>query len=351
MTSEQTSRRAFLGAAGAFAVATQAGAATPARKVVRVAGRPARVIDVHGHCAFKEVEPVLAGTPLARTIQPLVIFGPQRIAEMDRRGIDVQVLTVNFFWWYEADDALADRIVRTHDEGLSRLAAANPGRLVGLSSVSLQNPELAARQLERAVREMGLKGASIGGHVKGESPTTPRYDPFWAKCQELDVPVFMHPNSAANIAREGAWAGRGGVDNIIGNPLETTVALHYLIFDGVLERHPDLKLLAVHGGGFLPAYSGRIDHAWGARKDSNGGLPRPPSEYLRRVYFDTVVFTPHQLKYLVETYGPDKIVMGTDYPYDMADYDPVQHVLSVDSFSDEVREKVAGGTARALLGL
>jgi aminocarboxymuconate-semialdehyde decarboxylase len=129
------------------------------------------------------------------------------------------------------------------------------------------------------------------------------------------------------------------------------VALHYLIFDGVLERYPALKILAVHGGGFLPSYAGRIDHAWGARSDVRGTLPKPPTHYLRKVYFDTIVFTPHQLEYLVKLYGAEKILMGTDFPYDMAESDPVGHVCSVESFDDATRAAICGGNAARLLGV
>ena len=130
------------------------------------------------------------------------------------------------------------------------------------------------------------------------------------------------------------------------------MALHYLIFDGVFERHPKLRVLAVHGGGFLGAYSGRIDHAWGARSDAHGDLPKPPTTYLRRnVYFDTVVFTPHQLEALVKTYGADRIVLGTDYPFDMLEYDPIGHVASVESLDDAARSAICGGNAKNLLGL
>jgi len=124
--------------------------------------------------------------------------------------------------------------------------------------------------------------------------------------------VVIHPNGFTQAQR----LTRFYFNNVIGNPFDTTIALHYLIFDGVLERHPNLKILAVHGGGYLGGYSGRIDHAWGARSDARDSLPKPPTEYLKRVYVDTVVFTPHQLKYLIEVFGADHMLMGTDYPYD-----------------------------------
>jgi aminocarboxymuconate-semialdehyde decarboxylase len=354
MTSpDQTTRRAFMGAGAAALTlgsgSARAGEAAVARKVVRVAGRPAKVIDVHGHCAFKEVEPVVAGTPLATTIAPLVIFGPQRIAEMDRRGIDLQVLTVNFYWWYPADEALAERIVRTHDEGLARLASAYPGRVVGLSSVALQYPEMAARQLEHAVRNLGLKGASIGGHVAGEAPTTARYDPFWAKCQELDVPVFMHPNSAGNIARDGAWTGRGGVDNIIGNPLETTLFLSRMIYDGVLDRFPRLKLGAAHGGGYMPSYLGRSDAAC-VRAGADCANVKPPSAYFKdQIFVDSMVFSENGLRHLVDEVGAGQIVYGSDLPYVWPD--TIDLIANMRSLTAGQKTAMLGGNLTRMLKL
>ena len=196
------------------------------------------------------------------------------------------------------------------------------------------------------MKTLGLKGVQILTNVNGLELSDPAFAPFWKKAEELQALVVLHPLGFSEAKR----LARFSFNNTIGNPLDTTIALHYLIFDGVLERHPNLKILSVHGGGYLAAYSGRIDHAWGARSDAQAGLPKPPTHYLRKIYFDNVVFTPHQLEYLVKVYGADKIVMGTDYPYDMADYDPVEHVLSA-SLSEEDTAKVAGGTAARLLGL
>ena len=141
-------------------------------------------------------------------------------------------------------------------KALPRGAKSTPTRFVGLSSVALQFPDLAAEQLEHAVKNLGLRGASIGGHVDNEPPTSEKYDPFWAKAEELGVPVFMHPNNALNIAREGALDGRGGLGNIVGNPLETTVFLSRMIFDGTLDRFPELTVCAAHGGGLSPVLLG-----------------------------------------------------------------------------------------------
>ena len=183
--------------------------------------------------------------------------------------------------------------------------------------------------------------------VAGKELSDSEFAPFWAAAERLDTLVVIHPNGFTEADR----LTRFYFNNVIGNPLETTIALQYLIFDGVLERHPGLRLLAVHGGGYLGAYHGRIDHAWGARPDCHAGLPKPPSEYLKQIYFDTVVFTPSQLRYLVETYGRDHMLMGTDYPYDMGEYDPVGHVQSVAGRDTETVSAICGGNTASLLGL
>jgi aminocarboxymuconate-semialdehyde decarboxylase len=192
-----------------------------------------------------------------------------------------------------------------------------------------------------------MKGVEVLTNVAGRELSEPDYAPFWQKAEELGALVIIHPNGFTEAKR----LTRFYFNNVIGNPLETTIALHYLIFDGVLERHPDLKILAVHGGGYLPAYSGRIDHAWGARSDSHGDLPQPPTAYLKKIYFDTVVFTPYQLAELVRLFGAERIIMGTDYPFDMAEYDPIGHVASVEGFDPATVGAIAGGNAQRLLGI
>ncbi len=207
------------------------------------------------------------------------------------------------------------------------MSARKPDRFVALGTVPLQDGNEAAKELERSMQELGFKGCQILTNVAGKELSDPAFAPFWAKAEALGALVVIHPNGFTG----GERFSRLYFSNVIGNPLDTTVALHYLIFDGVLERHPNLKILAVHGGGYLGGYSGRIDHAWGARTDVANKLPKPPTEYLKKVYFDTVVFTPHQLEYLVKVFGADHILMGTDYPFDMADYDPVGHVVETET--------------------
>jgi aminocarboxymuconate-semialdehyde decarboxylase len=195
--------------------------------------------------------------------------------------------------------------------------------------------------------QLRFKGVQILTNVAGQELSDPAFAPFWKKAEELGAVVLIHPNGFTEARR----FSRFYFNNVIGNPLETTIALHYLIFDGVLERHPGLKIIAVHGGGFLGAYPGRIDHAWGARSDARGDLPKPPSTYLKKIYVDTVVFTPEQLTALVATFGIDHVLMGTDYPYDMAEYEPLQHLAATKSLDDDARAAIAGGNAKRLLGV
>ncbi len=195
-----------------------------------------------------------------------------------------------------------------------------------------------AKELERCMKTLGFKGVEILTNVAGKELSDPAFAPFWKKAEELGALVIIHPNGFT----EGQRLSRFYFNNIIGNPFETTLALHYLIFDGVLERHPNLKIFAMHGGGYLGAYSGRIDHAWGARSDCQANLPKPPTHYLKKVYFDTVVFAALQLEALVKTFGVDHIIMGTDYPFDMLEFDPIGHINSVESFDASTRAAIAG---------
>jgi aminocarboxymuconate-semialdehyde decarboxylase len=232
------------------------------------------------------------------------------------------------------------------NEGLAEFVARTPDRFVALGTVPLQDGAAAAVELERAMKQYGFKGVEILTNVAGRELSDPAFAPFWAKAEELGALVFIHPNGFTEAER----FTRHYFNNVIGNPLETAIALHYLIFDGVLERHPDLKIFAVHGGGFLPAYSGRIDHVWGAREDGRANLPHPPTHYLKKIYVDSVVFTPHQLKGLVELFGADRVLMGTDYPFDMGDYDAVGHVMAT-PLDDAAKAAIVGGNAKRLLGL
>lgn len=348
-----TTRRDFLTLAGRGAAALIFGAAEahaqPRRRRVTVGGRVATVVDIHAHCVFEELAERVPGARPAPVIIPeLLRLGPHRLRLMDERGIDVQALSVNQFWWYSAEPDLARRIVRFHDEALAAWCGRYPDRFVALSSVALQDPELAAEQLEHAVTELGHRGAAIGGHVEGEAPVSPKYDPFWAKAEALDVPVFMHPNNAQNVVRDGGLAGRGGLGNIVGNPLETTVFLSHLIFEGTLDRFPRLKVCAAHGGGYLPSYLGRTEVACEVRNDANCANAKRPGEYLRsQIYVDSMVFSDEGIRHLVAEAGASQVVYGSDIPYTWPD--TIDLIVESSSLSDDDKRAILGGNLLELL--
>jgi aminocarboxymuconate-semialdehyde decarboxylase len=271
----------------------------------------------------------------------------ERLADLEAMGVDLQVVKpLPPQCYYTLPIEIADKASRMVNDGLAEYVSRYPDRFVAFGTVPLQDGVAAATELERCVKKLGFKGVQILTNVAGRELSDPAFAPFWAKAEQLGVLVVIHPNGFTQADR----LERYYFNNVIGNPLDTSIALHYLIFDGVLERHPNLSILAVHGGGYLAAYSGRIDHAWGARSDCRGTLPKPPTSYLKKVYFDAVVFTPHQLKYLVQVFGADKILMGTDYPYDMAESDPLAHLVSAELDSASIAA-IAGGNVQRLLKL
>jgi aminocarboxymuconate-semialdehyde decarboxylase len=344
---------------------------TAARPQGAKPGRTARpqsvTIDIHSHIAIPQaaefVKPHLdpATIPLINFATPetkglnarqdsdrrgLMTGHDQRLADLDAMGVDVQlVMCPPPQCYYTVPLEIAVKAARMINDGVAAYVAAKPDRFVALGTVPMPDGNEAANELMRCMTSLKFKGVQILTNVAGKELSNAAFAPFWQKAEELGAIVLIHPNGFTEARR----FARFYFNNVIGNPLETTIALHYLIFDGVLERHPDLKIIAVHGGGFLGAYSGRIDHAWGARGDAHGQLPKPPSNYLKKIYFDTVVFTPEQLAALVATFGIDHVLMGTDYPYDMAEYDPLEHLATTTSLDAAGRAAIAGGNAKRLL--
>ncbi len=340
-------------------------------------GKPGRevrpqslTVDMHAHVAVAHVAEIVA-PHLKKSTDPLVqnstsetqtLMAKQaadirtrigttdeRFGVMDEMGVDMQLICPappQIYYTLPVDVGV--EAARALNDGIADYVGKHTDRLVALGGVPMQDGHEAANELERGVKQLGFKGVEILTNVNGKELSDPEFAPFWKKAEELDALVLIHPSGFTQPQR----FGRFYFNNVIGNPLDTTMALHYLIFDGVFERHPKLRVLAVHGGGYLGAYSGRIDHAWGARSDAHGNLPNPPTTYLKRnVYFDTVVFTPLQLEALVKTFGADRVIMGTDYPFDMLEHDPIGHIASVESFDDTTRAALAGGNAKRLLGL
>jgi aminocarboxymuconate-semialdehyde decarboxylase len=272
----------------------------------------------------------------------------QRIADMDLMGIDIQAISpAPRQTYYGADPELGLAASRAINDFIAEICGKYPDRFVGLGTVPFQAPELAVAELDRLHKSLGFRGIEIMTHVAGEDLSVERFRKIFARCEELGLLVFMHSDGFTEARRfhDHYFA------NVIGNPLDTTVALHHLIFGGVLQDHPNLKLVASHGGGYLPAYPGRIDHAASARPDCCEHLHRMPSAYLKRLYFDALVYTHHQLDFLVEEYGADHILVGTDYPADMGEIDPVGFIESAPFLDDTERRAILGGNAARLLNI
>lgn len=283
-----------------------------------------------------------------KEIRPKLTDVAVRLADMDAMGIDVQAISVappQYYYW--TDPELGRQLSRMQNENLAEIVAGHPDRFVGLATVPLQDVSAAVAELEHAVRELGFRGAEINTNVVGLDLDDRRFRPFFAKAEELGVVVLVHPNGFTGGERLSKYY----LTNVIGNPLESTLALTRIIHGGVLEDHPDLKLCFVHGGGYLPFYSSRMDHAWEERPEGRHHITRAPSTYLKQVYVDGLVFDAEHLGILLQKMGPDHVVVGTDYPFDMGHYDPLGQLDAVPGLDPETREAVRGGTAAMLLGI
>ena len=327
--------------------------AQPRRREVVVNGKRVKTVDVHAHCAVPEAMALMGLKVTAQPNLPNVLVMTQtadRLRAMDEQGIDVEALSINPYW-YEADRDVAQKLITMQNEKLAEACAANPERFVAFATVALQHPDLAAEQLEQGVKKYGLRGAAIGGSVNGEELSDPKFHPFWAKAEQLGVLVFIHPQGTAEMNATTRFKGNGLLDNVIGNPLETTIALSHLIFEGTLDRFPGLKICAAHAGGFLPSYAGRSDQGCLTFPDRcTGKLKKKPTEYIRQLYYDNIIFTPEGMRHLVAETGPGQVVMGTDYPYPWTKTS-VDLILATPGLSDADRVAILGGTAAQLLGI
>lgn len=271
-----------------------------------------------------------------------------RLEDMDRMGVDVQALSVappQYYYW--TDPGLGRRLARMQNEHLAEIVTGHPERFVGLATVPLQDVDAAVAELEHCITQLGFRGVEICTNVNGLDLDDPRFRPFFAAAESLGAFVLLHPHGFT----EGRRLAPYYLTNVIGNPLDTTIAATRLIHGGVLAEHPGLVLCLVHGGGYLPFYSSRMDHAWSARPEGGHHIDRPPSEYLSQVYVDCLVFDEVHLADLIDRMGTDHVVVGTDYPYDMGYYDPVGQVGKVPGLTDSDRAQILGGTAARLLGL
>src|SRR2546425_1136011 len=331
----------------------QVGAPPGKRRELFIAGRRVKTVDIHSHCFVPEVWDLVKDTNLAAAAQGnltgnIALGNPQRLIDMDAQGIDYQAINVNA-WGYSADRALARDLIKLQNEKLSQWCARYPDRFAGMATVALQHPDLAADQLDEAVKKMGLRGAAIGGSVEGQELSDRKFDPFWAKAEELGVLLFMHPQNAPGTTQNSRLQGKGGLGNTIVSPLETTVFLSHLIFEGTLDRFPGLKICSAHAGGYLPSYSGRSDALCGRGSGADcKALKKKPSEYFKeQLFIDTMIFHQEGLRHLIAEVGVSHLVYGTDYPFDWPI--GIDFVLNAPFLSNADKEAILGGTLIKLL--
>ena len=326
-------------------------------------------VDIHCHVQTPKAAEMVAGNAVA-TRHPREVYANERTREvnrqqaernrvqstsvekrledMDRMGIDIQAISPSpNQTYYAADPDLGIATARVVNDNLAEIVGRHPDRFAALGTVPFQAPEFAVVELDRIHKSLGFRGIEIATNVAGEDLSAERFRKIFARVEELGMLILMHPTGFPEARR---FADHYLV-NVIGNPLDSTVAVHHLIFGGVLHAHPNLKLVIAHGGGYLPAYSGRIDHAAAARPDCCENINRMPTTYMRRLYFDTIVYTRHQLEYLVEQYGADHVLMGTDYPADMGEVDPIGFIESASGLDDNERRAILGGNAARLLNI
>ena len=279
-----------------------------------------------------------------KTRAPKLTGVKERLKDMDKMGVDIQVISpAPYHYFYFTEPAYGAQLAREVNEGIAQLVSDNPERFVGMGSAPLQNAELAVQELEYAVKKLGLRGVEINTNVNGLNLTDPSLglEKFFAKANELGCVIFMHPLGFT----QGERLTNHYFNNVIGNPLDTTIAVSHLIFDGVVARYPKIKFVAAHGGGFIAHYWARMDHAWRARPDTRTIIKKKPSSYLEKFYFDSITFDPRMLKQLIDRYGADHVMLGTDYPYDMGEDDPRGIIAEVKKLSALDRKLIEGGNA------
>jgi aminocarboxymuconate-semialdehyde decarboxylase len=319
------------------------------RREVKVGGKRVKTIDVHAHCVIPEALALLGLKANEQRGPGISEVGDRRLREMDEQGIDVEALSINP-QWYKAERDVVTKVIQIQNERLAEFCETWPDRFVAFASVALQYPDLAIQQLVHGVKKLGLRGVAVGASVAGKEFSDPMFHPFWAKVEELGVLVFIHPQSTPQL--ESRFKGNGWLANTIGNPLDTTIALSHLIFEGTLDRFPDLKICSAHGGGFLPSYAPRSDNCMRVAPDMATGvtLKKMPTEYLRQMYYDTLVFTSEALRHLAAEVGVNRLVIGTDHPIPWQSKS-VDHILKAPGFTDKERRMMLGETAGKLLGI
>lgn len=298
--------------------------------------------DVNERDATLEIAGKVVQRPLPREIWDVA----RRLRDMDANQVDVQVLSPTVFtFFYEHDPALALACAVLQNEEIAAVVQKHSDRFIGLGSVPMQAPKVAADELTRGMTKLGLRGAMIGSHVNGRNLDDPALEPFWSTAAELGAFIFIHPHAGAAGERLSNYY----LKNLVGLPFETTIAGASLVFGGVLERYPRLKICLSHGGGFVPYQAGRFQHGWKVRDEAKARITEPAKESLHRLYYDTIVHSKPALEFLIGSVGADHVLLGSDYPFDMGNLDCVARVRET-AISAEAEQFILGGYARTLLG-
>jgi aminocarboxymuconate-semialdehyde decarboxylase len=343
----------------------------PSPRILAADGKPQLTIDVHAHVMLPEIEQEVAGhadrpdTPMQRVeamgqassdynaqfmipyCKPHLTDLSVRLAAMDAMGVDMQVISPSpnqYHYW--ADEELGQSIAMRLNAHVAECCQMHPDRLIGLGTVALQHPELAVRQLDHAMGELGLKGVEISSSIGTRELSDPSFEPFWKRADDRDAIIFLHPLGCTL----GSRLAPAYLSNSVGQGVEHAVAISHLIFGGVFDRHEGLKIVAAHGGGYLPTYVGRMDHAWEERPDACTCKHRP-SDYLKRMWFDSLVYQPQILEALARQVGASQLVVGTDYPFDMGHYDIHGLLMAADGISMEDKRAILGGNLAKLLAI
>jgi len=271
-----------------------------------------------------------------------------KVEGMDRKGIDVSVISVTplvFFYWLDADAGLAAS--RIMNDGVARMAARWPDRLRGMATLPMQDTDAAVAELERVVKEHGFRSVELGCRIRGELLSEPKFRPVLKRAQELKVFVFTHPQIAGALPSD---LGCYYLGNLAAMPFDTALMAAHLMLSGALDELPGLNVVLAHGGGHLPYQIGRLAHGYKVRKEARANTPNSPASLLRRFYFDALTHDATALKFLVEKVGADRVAIGTDAPFDMAEENPVAMIEALPGLDREQRERILGGNALRLLG-
>ena len=327
------------------------------------------IIDLHSHYippAYLELVRE-EGNPYGRHVTKLpsgepALFGDNRLipllpgfhsvdvklSDMKKQGVERQVVSPPpFLFQYDLPDSLGVEMATFLNDEAHALEKSQPENFVAMATVPLQNPEAAAAELERAVTKLGMRSVEIGASAGERELDDPALAPFWETAERLGALVLIHPIRPPGRERMGDFY----LFNLIGFLVETTLAAARMIFSGALEKYPDLRLCLSHAGGMALWIQGRFDHGLRALPACQGIIERPPSEYLKRMYFDTITHNPEALRYVIDRVGADRLALGTDYPFAVADFDPVGTVDAIPGLTEDERETIAGGAAAALLDL